>query len=44
MPTIHIPDVYAYEIVKLGFDPKDFVKDAVRDKLKEYGIDIEKDE
>ena len=41
MPSIHIPDDWAYKIASLlKKDPKDYVKDAVREKMREDGIDV----
>jgi hypothetical protein len=44
LPTIHIPDKYAYEIVRLGKDPKDFVKLAVKERLEELGVELVEEE
>lgn len=33
MPTIYVPDKLVYRIIKLDKDPKEFVKEAVREKL-----------
>ena len=42
MPPIYVPDAWAYKIISLlKKDPKEYVKEAVREKMKRDGIDIE---
>jgi len=40
MPTIHIPDYWAYEIAKAGRNVRKFVRAAVREKMEREGIPI----
>ncbi len=41
MPSIHIPDDWAYKIASLlKKDPKDYVKEAVREKMENDGINV----
>ena len=40
MPSIYVPDKLAYLIVKLGEDPKRYVRDAIVEKLARDGVVI----
>ncbi len=41
MPSIYVPDDWAYKIASLlKKDPKEYVKAAVREKMKQDGINV----
>ena len=41
MPSIHIPDDWAYKIAAiLKKEPKDYIKEAVREKMERDGINV----
>ena len=41
MPSIYVSDKWAYKIaVELKRDPKDYVKEAVKEKMERDGIDV----
>ncbi len=41
MPTMHIPDKLFIEIVKLGKEYKQYVREAVYEKLERDGVEME---
>jgi len=38
MPTVHVPDKLVFEIVKLGRDHKEYIREAVCEKLERDGV------
>jgi len=41
LPSIYVPDRWAYRIFKAGHVVAEFVKDAVKEKMKREGIEVE---
>ena len=41
MPSIHIPDKWAYAIVKAGHNVIEFVKNATWERMEKQNIDVE---
>jgi hypothetical protein len=38
MPTVYVPDELVFEIVKLGKNHKQYIKEAIREKLEREGV------
>jgi len=38
MPSVHIPDKFVFEIYKLGRDHKEYIKEAISEKLERDGV------
>ena len=42
MPTVYVPDELVFEIVKLGKDHKQYIREAIREKLEREGAVLKK--
>ena len=42
MPTVYVPDELVFEIIKLGKNHKQYIKEAIREKLEREGVKIKK--